>query len=201
MKRLGRRVSRETSRRGATRRPCSRCAGSCRRACWSTSAQRWASSLDARRRGTHGRAARPHGDRAAEPDRDRSCHEDGIERHLVDSLVALVLDVVRDGGLDRRSRERWGLSRGAAGDGAVRNVRSPWSRASARRPIGWHARRRICLTYGSWQNAQKRLRRRERERWSVATARALGAAAGRCVELAAPLVALGGTLVAWRGPA
>jgi 16S rRNA (guanine527-N7)-methyltransferase len=39
----------------------------------------------------------------------------------------------------------------------------------------------------------------ERERWSVATARAL-APLPVLVELAAPLVAVGGTLVAWRGP-
>lgn len=43
------------------------------------------------------------------------------------------------------------------------------------------------------------LAKRERERWAAVTARAV-AATPVLLELAAPLVAVGGVLVAWRGP-
>lgn len=121
----------------------------------------------------------------------------GVERHLADSLVAAALDVVRTapticdigsgGGFpglplamllpecaltlveSERAKAAW-LGRASAGSPNVRVV----------------AERTETLA-GS-----------ERERFAVVTARAVGALPV-VMELAAPLTALGGALVAWRG--
>ena len=125
-------------------------------------------------------------------------HEDGIDRHLVDSLVALVLAVVRtaDAIVD--------LGSGGGFPGVPLAMASPECAVtlveSERSKADW-----LIRATGDLPNVRvvgertETLATTERERWPVATARAL-APLPVLVELAAPLVAVGGTLVAWRGP-
>ena len=125
-------------------------------------------------------------------------HEEGIQRHLVDSLVALTLAVVRtaDSIVDLGSGGGFpGVPLAmACPECAVTLVESEGSKAV------W-----LIRAAGDLPNVRvvaertETLAARERERWPVATARAL-APLPVLVELAAPLVAVGGTLVAWRGP-
>ena len=124
-------------------------------------------------------------------------HEEGIERHLVDSLVALTLAVVRTAG----SIVDLGSGGGFPGvplamacpECAVTLVESEGSKAV------WLIRAANDLpNVRVVAERTETLAARERERWSVATARAL-APLPVLVELAAPLVAVDGTLVAWRG--
>ncbi len=125
-------------------------------------------------------------------------HREGVERHLVDSLLALSLPVVAaaDSIVDLGSGGGFpGVPLAmACPECAVTLVESERSKAD------WLAR-----ATGDSPNVRvggertEDLARVERERWSLATARAL-APLPVLVELAAPLVAIGGTLVAWRGP-
>jgi 16S rRNA (guanine527-N7)-methyltransferase len=125
-------------------------------------------------------------------------HADGIDRHLVDSLVALALAVVRtaDSIVDLGSGGGFpGVPLAMARpECAVTLVESERSKAD------WLVRAtRDLPNVRVVGERTETLASTERERWSVATARAL-APLPVLVELAAPLVAVGGTLVAWRGP-
>ena len=123
---------------------------------------------------------------------------DGVARHLVDSLSGLLLPVVRAA----RSIVDLGSGGGFPGiplaiarpDCAVTLVESERAKAD------WLARATPDLpNVRTVAERTETLATREREQWSLATARAL-APLPVLVELAAPLVAVGGTLVAWRGP-
>lgn len=123
---------------------------------------------------------------------------DGVQRHLVDSLAGLVLESVRTA----TSIVDLGSGGGFPGlplamacpECAVTLVESEGSKAE------WLARQAADLpNVRVVADRSEHLGMREREAWQVATARAL-APLPVLVELAAPLVALGGTLVAWRGP-
>lgn len=123
---------------------------------------------------------------------------DGVERHLVDSLSALALPVVRGAAtiVDLGSGGGFpGMPLAiACPECAVTLVESEVSKAD------WLARASSDLPNVRIVGERtEHLATYERERWSVATARAL-APLPVLVELAAPLVAIGGTLVAWRGP-
>lgn len=125
-------------------------------------------------------------------------HEEGIDRHLVDSLLALALPVLRaaDTIVDLGSGGGFpGVPLAmACPECAVTLVESERSKAA------WLMRATSDLPNVRVVGERtETLATTEREHWSVATARAL-APLPVLVELAAPLVALGGTLVAWRGP-
>lgn len=124
--------------------------------------------------------------------------DEGIERHLLDSLIGWTLEPIR------RAETLVDLGSGAGFPGiplatispdcAVTLVESEGTKAD------WLVRAarelpNVCVVADRTEN----LARAERERWDVATARAL-APLPTVVELAAPLVAVGGTLVVWRGP-
>ncbi len=122
---------------------------------------------------------------------------DGVERHLLDSLSALVLPVVRT------AHALVDLGSGGGFPGIPLAVARPECAVtlveSERKKADWLARATTDLpnvrTVGERSEVLATL---ERERWPLATARAL-APLPVLVELAAPLVAIGGTLVAWRG--
>lgn len=123
---------------------------------------------------------------------------DGVERHLVDSLSALILPAVRAAS----SIVDLGSGGGFPGvplaiarpECAVTLVESEGTKA------GWLARAtRDLPNVRTVAVRTETLAAQEREHWQLATARAL-APLPVLVELAAPLVAVGGTLVAWRGP-
>ncbi len=123
-------------------------------------------------------------------------HETGLDRHLADSLSGLVLDVVR--GADTIVD----LGSGGGFPGIPLAIACPECAVtlveSERRKAGWLARATADLPNVRIVGERtETLAREERERWSVATARALGSLA-TALELAAPLVAYGGTLVVWR---
>jgi 16S rRNA (guanine527-N7)-methyltransferase len=124
--------------------------------------------------------------------------DDGIARHLVDSLSALVLDAVRSAA----SCVDLGSGGGFPGvplaiakpECAITLVESEGTKA------GWLARATADLpNVRVVGDRTESLATAEREQWEVATARALAPLAV-VVELAAPLVALDGSLVVWRGP-
>ncbi len=123
-------------------------------------------------------------------------HEAGLDRHLADSVSGLVLDVVRgaDAIVD--------LGSGGGFPGIPLAIACPECAVtlveSERRKAGWLARAAADLPNVRIVGERtETLARDERERWSVATARALGSLP-TTLELAAPLVAPGGTLVVWR---
>jgi 16S rRNA (guanine527-N7)-methyltransferase len=123
-------------------------------------------------------------------------HEAGLDRHLADSLSGLVLDVVR--GADTIVD----LGSGGGFPGIPLAIACPECAVtlveSERRKAGWLARAAADLPNVRVVGERtETLAREERVRWSVATARALGPLT-TVLELAAPLVAAGGTLVVWR---
>jgi 16S rRNA (guanine527-N7)-methyltransferase len=122
---------------------------------------------------------------------------EAIDRHLVDSLAALVLAPLREA----TSIVDLGSGGGFPGlplamacpECAVTLVESEGSKAD------WLARQALDLpNVRVVADRSEHLAMREREAWQLATARAL-APLPVLVELAAPLVGIGGTLVAWRG--
>lgn len=123
-------------------------------------------------------------------------HEAGLDRHLADSLSGLVLDAIR------RADTLVDLGSGGGFPGIPLAVACPECAVtlveSEGRKAGWLARAAADLpnvrVVGERTEA---LAREQRERWSVATARALGPLT-TALELAAPLVAPGGTVVIWR---
>lgn len=123
---------------------------------------------------------------------------DGVERHLADSLSALVLGQVA------AAPSLVDLGSGGGFPGVPLAMTCPECAVtlveSERSKADWLAR--ACRDLPNVRVVAERTERLagdERERWSVATARAL-APLPVLVELAAPLVAVGGVLVAWRGP-
>lgn len=123
-------------------------------------------------------------------------HDAGVDRHLADSLSGLVLDVIR------RADTIVDLGSGGGFPGIPLATACPECAVtlveSERRKADWLARAAVDLPNVRIVGERaETLAAQERERWSVATARALGPLA-TAVELAAPLVAVGGTLVVWR---
>jgi 16S rRNA (guanine527-N7)-methyltransferase len=123
---------------------------------------------------------------------------EGIERHLADSLSALRIPAVRE------ARTLVDLGSGGGFPGIPLATTCPECAVtlieSERSKADWLARAsRDLPNVRVVAERTETLAGRERERWSVATARAL-APLPVLVELAAPLVEVGGVLVAWRGP-
>ncbi len=123
--------------------------------------------------------------------------DDGIDRHLADSLVALCLVEVRT------ARSLCDLGSGGGFPGVPLATLLPECAVtlveSERAKADWLAR----ATAGSPNvrivaDRSEALAARERAAWSVVTARAVGALPV-VLELAAPLLAMDGVLVAWRG--
>ena len=123
---------------------------------------------------------------------------DGVERHLVDSLAGLVLECVRT------ATSLVDLGSGGGFPGVPLAMACPECAVTLveieRSKADWLARAtRDLPNVRVVADRSEHLGMREREAWQVATARAL-APLPVLVELAAPLIALDGTLVAWRGP-
>jgi 16S rRNA (guanine527-N7)-methyltransferase len=123
-------------------------------------------------------------------------HRAGVDRHLADSLSGLALDVIR------RADTIIDLGSGGGFPGIPLAIACPECAVtlveSERRKAGWLVRAAADLPNVRIVGERaETLAAHERERWSVATARALGPLA-TALELAAPLVSTGGTLVVWR---
>jgi 16S rRNA (guanine527-N7)-methyltransferase len=123
--------------------------------------------------------------------------EAGVERHLADSAVALVVDEVRN------ARTLCDIGSGGGFPGLVLAQLLPECAVtlveSERRKAEWLSRAAAdSPNVRVVHDRSEQLARRERERFAVVTARALGALPV-VLELAAPLVAVGGVFVAWRG--
>jgi 16S rRNA (guanine527-N7)-methyltransferase len=123
--------------------------------------------------------------------------EPGIDRHLADSLAALALPAVAE------ASSAVDLGSGAGFPGLPLAAARPGMQVtlveSERRKADWL--RRASEPFSNVRvvaDRSEHLAARERERWPLATARALGPLPV-VLELAAPLVAPGGTLVVWRG--
>jgi 16S rRNA (guanine527-N7)-methyltransferase len=121
---------------------------------------------------------------------------EGVERHLLDSLAGLVVPAVRSAGaiLD--------LGSGAGFPGIPLAMARPEVAVtlveSERSKAGWLARASVsCPNVCVVAERSEDLARRARERWPVVTARAV-APLPVTLELAAPLVAVGGEVVVWR---
>jgi 16S rRNA (guanine527-N7)-methyltransferase len=120
----------------------------------------------------------------------------GVDRHLADSLSALVLPAVRDApaALD--------LGSGGGFPGLVLAVARPDLRMtlveSEGRKAEWLRRASAgCHNVRVVADRSETLARSEGGAWPLVTARAVGPLPVT-LELAAPLMALGGTLVVWR---
>lgn len=122
----------------------------------------------------------------------------GVGRHLADSLAGAVVPEIRDA-------ERvvdLGSGGGLPGIPLARVLPEVQVTLveSERRKADWLTRATVELpNVRVVADRTETLARTERERWDAATARAV-AATPSLLELAAPLVAAGGALVAWRGP-
>ena len=123
--------------------------------------------------------------------------EEGIDRHLLDSLVGLTLPEVAaaDAAVD--------LGSGAGFPGIALALARPDLDVtlveSERRKAVWLARASAEVpNVRVVADRSEHLAGTERERYPLATMRALGPLPV-CLELAAPLVAVGGTVVVWRG--
>jgi len=121
---------------------------------------------------------------------------DGVDRHLADSLSGLVLPVVRDapGIVDIGSGAGFpGLALAIARPGlAVTLVESEGRKAD------WLRRASAaCHNVRVVADRSEKLASDEGAAWPLATARALGPLPAT-LELAAPLLAMGGTVVVWR---
>ena len=123
-------------------------------------------------------------------------HEGGVDRHLADSLSGLASAAVRE------ADTIVDLGSGGGFPGIPLAIACPVCAVtlveSERRKAEWLARASADLPNVRIVGERaENLAVEERERWSVATARALGPLP-TTVELAAPLVAVGGALVVWR---
>jgi 16S rRNA (guanine527-N7)-methyltransferase len=123
-------------------------------------------------------------------------HCAGVDRHLADSLSGLVLDAVR------RADTLVDLGSGGGFPGIALAIACPECAVtlveSERRKAAWLTRAAADLpNVRIVGDRAETLAADERERWSVATARAVGSLS-TTLELAAPLLAPGGTLVVWR---
>lgn len=124
--------------------------------------------------------------------------EGGLDRHLADSLTALTLGEVR------RARTLVDIGSGGGFPGLPLAIARPDCAVtlveSERKKAEWIARAGSDLpNVRVVADRSETLAVREREAWDVATARAVAPLAVT-LELAAPLVATGGTVVVWRGP-
>lgn len=123
--------------------------------------------------------------------------EEGIDRHLLDSLVGLTLPEVAE------ARAAVDLGSGAGFPGIALAIARPDLHVtlveSERRKADWLARASAAVpNLRVVADRSEHLAGTERERYPLATMRALGPLPV-CLELAAPLVAVGGTVVVWRG--
>ncbi len=122
----------------------------------------------------------------------------GVDRHLADSLAGAAVPEIRDA----ENVVDLGSGGGMPGIPLARVLPGVEITLveSERRKADWLVRATAELpNVRVVADRTESLARTERERWSAATARAL-AATPSLLELASPLVAAGGALVAWRGP-
>lgn len=123
--------------------------------------------------------------------------EEGIERHLLDSLVGLTLPDVAG------AEAAVDIGSGAGFPGIALAIARPDVAVtlveSERRKAAWLARASAEVpNLRVVADRSEHLAGTERERFPLATTRALGPLPV-CLELAAPLVAVGGAVVVWRG--
>lgn len=123
--------------------------------------------------------------------------EDGIDRHLLDSLAGLALPEVRG------ANACVDIGSGAGFPGLTLAMARPDLAVtlveSERRKADWLRRAAVdCPNVRVVADRSEHLAATEREGYPLATLRAVGAPA-ICLELAAPLVAVGGAIVLWRG--
>lgn len=122
-------------------------------------------------------------------------HDGGLDRHLADSLSGLVLSSLRE------ADTLVDLGSGGGFPGIPLAMARPECAVtlveSERRKADWLARASIELPNVQVLPERAESLQGQHEHWAAATARALGPLA-TTVELAAPLVAPGGTLVVWR---
>lgn len=125
--------------------------------------------------------------------------EQGIDRHLLDSLAALALPQVRE------AESAVDIGSGAGFPGIALAAARPQLEVtlveSERRKADWLLRAAAGVpNLRVVADRAEHLAAAERERFQLATMRALGPLP-TCLELAAPLVAVGGTVLVWRGDA
>jgi 16S rRNA (guanine527-N7)-methyltransferase len=123
--------------------------------------------------------------------------DEGIDRHLLDSLVALALPEVQ------AAEAAVDLGSGAGFPGIALAIARPGLAVtlveSERRKAEWLARASAAVpNLRVVADRSEHLAGTERERYPLATMRALGPLPV-ALELAAPLVAVGGTVLVWRG--
>jgi len=123
--------------------------------------------------------------------------EEAIERHLLDSLVGLTLPEVAT------AESAVDIGSGAGFPGIALAIARPGLAVtlveSERRKADWLARASATVpNLRVVADRSEHLAGTERERYPLATMRALGPLPV-CLELAAPLVAVGGAVVVWRG--
>ena len=123
--------------------------------------------------------------------------DEGIDRHLLDSLVGLTLPEIA-------AAERLvDIGSGAGFPGIALAIARPDLAVtlveSERRKADWLARASAAVpNLRVVADRSEHFAGTERERYPLATMRALGPLPV-CLELAAPLVVVGGTVVVWRG--
>jgi len=123
--------------------------------------------------------------------------EEGVDRHLADSLTALAPPPLIEGAV-------CDIGSGAGFPGLVLAHCLPWQQVtlveSERRKAEWLRRASAGLpNVRVVHDRSESLARRSRESFTTVTARAV-AALVPCLELAAPLLAPGGRAVLWAGP-
>ena len=123
--------------------------------------------------------------------------DEGIDRHLLDSLVGLTLPEVAT------AEAAVDIGSGAGFPGIALAIARPKLHVtlveSERRKADWLARASAAVpNLRVVADRSEHLAGTERERYPLATMRALGPLPV-CLELAAPLVAVGGSVVVWRG--
>lgn len=123
--------------------------------------------------------------------------DEGIDRHLLDSLVGLTLPEVA------AAEAAVDIGSGAGFPGIALAIARPGLAVtlveSERRKADWLARASAAIpNLRVVADRSEHLAGTERERYPLATMRALGPLPV-CLELAAPLVAVGGRVVVWRG--
>lgn len=122
---------------------------------------------------------------------------EGIDRHLSDSVVAISIPEIRD------ARHLCDLGSGGGFPGLVLAHMAPSQSVtlveSERGKADWLSRASASSpNVRVVHDRSEHLAARERETFDVVTARAVGRLPV-VLELAAPLIAVGGVLVAWRG--
>jgi 16S rRNA (guanine527-N7)-methyltransferase len=123
--------------------------------------------------------------------------EAGMERHLLDSLAGLALPEIAG------AEAAVDIGSGAGFPGIALAIARPGLHVtlveSERNKADWLSRASAAVpNLRVVADRSEHLAGTERERWPLATMRALGPLPV-CLELAAPLVAVGGSVVVWRG--